>query len=447
MPSLWQGFKSWFRADAGGGTPVSPFDDRFYPSSAGYGSASGQTVTPELALRLAAVYSCVRVCAETIASLPLIIYQRLPDGGKKRAVDHPLYEVLHDKPNLWQTSFEFIEMMQAHLELRGNAFALIVPGPRGAVDALIPLHPDRVQVYRLPNGRLRYTVRDWYTGELQHYAQEEILHLRGWSSDGMVGMSTISLARESIGGGLGMQEYAARFFENDSRPGGVLTTPQTMSPEATERVRQSWQEAQSGANRHKVALLEQDLTYKAISVSNKDSQFLEAKEFNRVEIASLFRVPPHKIADLSRATFSNIEQQNIEFYTDCIRPRVVRWERRIKIDLIDPLDLDENEYFCEFLMDAIIRGDLKSRYDSYTKGRFGGWLSPNDICRMENLNPIAKEDGGDTYLQPANMIPSGSAPPADPIDPGVAQEDAQSVSALHAELVSELEREHREINK
>jgi HK97 family phage portal protein len=338
-----------------------------------------------------------------------------------------LYEVLHDRPNQWQTSFEWVEMMQAHQELRGNAFSLIQSGPRGAIDALIPLHPDRVQVFRLPNGRLRYEVRDWYTGELQKYAQEEIFHLRGLSSNGMTGMSTIALASEVVGAGLAQQEYAARFFENESRPSGVLTTPQTLSTEAAKRIKDTWQESQSGRNRHKIAVLEEDLKYSAISVTNKDSQFLEAREFSRAEIASLFRVPPHKIGDLTKATFSNIEQQSIEFSTDCIRPRVVRWERRIKIDMIDPLDLDSDEYFCEFLMDALLRGDMKSRYESYSVAIQNGFMSPNDVRRSENLNPISKEDGGDTYLRPTNMSnPVGGAPPADPIDTVASQEDANA---------------------
>ena len=418
---------SWLRADAGGGgTAINPLDDRYYGNSAGYGTASGQHVTPEIALRLSAVYACVRVVSETIASLPLIIYKRLPDGGKIRAVEHPLYKVLHDKPNQWQTSMEWIEMMQGHQELRGNSYSLIQPGPRGAIDSLVPIHPDRVQVFRLPNGRLRYQVRDWYSGELQKYAQEEIFHMRGLSSDGMVGMSTIGLASETIGLGLGQQDYASRFVENDSQPRGVLEHPQSMSPEAYQRAKTSWGEAQAGRNRHKIAILEEGMSYKAMSLNNKDSQFLEARQFSTAEIARFFRMQAHKIGDLTKATFSNIEQQNIEFATDCIRPRCVRWERRIKIDLVDPLELGD-EYFCEFLMDALLRGDLKSRYESYSVGIQNGFMSPNDARRSENLNPISKEDGGDTYMRPTNMsTPVGSAPPADPIDPRESTDDANA---------------------
>jgi HK97 family phage portal protein len=426
-PSFWQGFKAWmgFRADSGGRT-IDPLDDRYYGHRPGYGTASGQDVTPELALKLAAVYACVRVVAETIASLPLIIYKRLPDGGKVRAIEHPLYKVLHDAPNQWQTSMEWVEMMQGHQELRGNAYSLIQSGPRGAVDSLIPVHPDRVVVKRLENGRLRYIVTDWYTGERKPYAQEEVFHMRGLSSDGMTGMSTVGLASEAIGLGLGQQDYAARFLENDAQPRGVLEHPQTLSPEASKRIRDTFTQAQSGANRHKPAVLEEGMKYSALSLNNKDSQFLEARVFTTAEIARFFRMQAHKIGDLTKATFSNIEQQNIEFATDCIRPRVVRWERRIKVDLIDPLGLGD-DYFCEFLMDALLRGDLKSRYEAYSIGIQNGFMSPNDCRRSENLNPIAKEDGGDTYMRPTNMsTPVGNAPPAAPVDPLESTDDANA---------------------
>ena len=407
-----------------GGQALPPWDDYWY-NRPGFDSAAGMAVSPETAMRLSAVYSCVRVVSETIASLPLIIYRRLPNGGKERATDHPLYRVLHDSPNPWQTSMEFIEMMQAHLELRGNAFARIIPGRRGAIDQLIPLHPDLVQVFRLPNGRLRYQVRSRFDAEVDNYAQDEIFHLRGLSSDGLVGLSPVAVQRETIGTALGMQDYAGRFFKNGSRPSGVLEHPGKFRDDAArEKFGKSWQAAQTGENQHKVAVLEEGLKYTAIGVSNKDSQFLEAVQASREEIAGMHRVPPHKIGILTRSTNNNIEHQGIEFVTDCMRPRAVRWERRINVDLIDPLELDGEEYFAEFLVDGLLRGDLKSRYDAYAIGRNWSWLCPNDVCRFENLNPIPPEKGGDDYLRPLNMTPAGTlataapaagaaAPPAD----------------------------------
>lgn len=423
-----------FRVQNDGVNPISPADDFWY-SRPGMGTDSGMRVSPESAMQLAAVFACIRVITETLASLPLIIYKKLPDGGKERALDHPLYKILHNRPNIYQTGFEFVEMMQGHLELRGNAFAEICPGPAGAIDSLVPIHPDRVQVYRLPNGRLRYQVRAWYDGSLKNYAMEEIFHVRGLSSDGMVGMSPVAVQREMIGVSLAQQEYAARFFANDAQPRGIYETPQKLSPEAYKRLRETLQDANTGANRHKAALLEEGLKYTAIGLNNRDSQFLEARQYSIGEIARMFRVPPHKIGDLSKATFSNIEQQAIEFVVDCMRPRAVRWEQRIQTELLDPLDLgDGNEYFAEFLMDALLRGDLKSRYEAYNIGRNGGWLTPNDVCRMENRNPIPAEKGGDDYLRPTNMAvatdePAPDPPAQDPPDDDVVQEDGDAVNA------------------
>lgn len=408
-----------------GVNPISPVDDYWY-SRPGYASDSGMRVSPESAMQLSAVFSCVRVCAETLASCPIVIYRLLPDGGKERALDHPLYKVLHDKPNIYQTSLEFVEMMQGHIELRGNAFAIIVPGPNGAIEELIPLHPDRVNVYRLPNGRLRYQVRAWYSGAVENYAMEEIFHVRGLSSDGMIGMSPIAVQREVIGTAIAQQEYAARFFANDSQPRGVLQHPGKLSEPAYKRLRDSFTESQTGVNRHKAAILEEGLTYNALGMNNRDSQFLEARQFSRSDIAGFFRVPLHKIGDLSKSAFSNIEQQSIEFVTDCQRPRAVRWEKRTQVDLIDPLDLqDGNKYFSEFNLDALLRGDIKSRYEAYAIGRQWGWLSRNDVRRKENENPI---DNGDDYLTPLNMVDSGKPGP-DAVDTTATGADAGATEA------------------
>lgn len=416
------------RADAGG-SPLSPSSDFWY-GNPGFMSDAGVRVSPDTAMRLAAVFACVRVLSETIASLPLIVYRRLPDGGKARAVNHPLFSILHDNPNPWQTSFDFVEMMQAHLELRGNCFALIQPGPRGAIDSLIPLHPDRVQVYRLPDGRLQYQVQSWWDGTLRRYAQEEIFHNRGLSSNGITGMSPIALSSESVGAGLAQQEYVNRFYQNDSRPTGVLTHPNKLNQQAVDRVKASWQDAQTGANRHKVAILEEGMSYTSIGISNKDSQFLEARSFTRSEIAGIYRVPLHKIGDLSKATFSNIEQQALEFVIDSLRPRLVRWERRINMDLIEPLQIGEpQEYFAEFLVDALLRGDQAARCAYYSSGLMNGWLCPNEVRDKENLNPI---EGGDIYLRQLNMTPLDTAPTVQPTasdEPD--QEDDTATNALH----------------
>jgi HK97 family phage portal protein len=399
---------------ASAGDAGAALDDRYWYHQ-GYGrmSASGVRVSPELALTLAAVYACVRVVSETIASLPLIIYRRLPYGqGKERANDHPLYRVLHDRPNSWMTSFEWVELMQTHIEMRGNAYNFIQPGPDSAIGELIPIHPDRVTVKRLPANRLQFQVRT--TGQTETFTQEQILHFRGQSLDGVLGMGTVNVGSEVIGAGLGQQDYSARYWANDSKPGGVLEHPAKLSPEAYVRLKESFQEAQVRENRHKVAILEEGVKYSVVATNNKDSQFLETIQARRSEVCSLFRVPPHKICDLTRATFSNIESQNIEFATDCIRPRLVRFEKRLNADLIEPLSgADGNEYFCEFLMDALLRGDLKSRYEAYSVAIDHGWMSPNDARRNENMNPIAD---GDIYIRQMNTLPLGSDPATVPND-------------------------------
>jgi HK97 family phage portal protein len=393
------------------GSALPPWDDYWY-SRPGWDSAAGMSVTPESAMQLAAVYACIRVRSESLASCPLIVYKRLPNGGKVRAPEHPLYQVLHNSPNQWQTSLEFIEMMQAHLDLRGNAFARIVPGPRGAVDQLIPLHPDLVQVYRLPSGRLKYQVRSRFTSEVDWYLADEIFHLRGLSSDGLVGLSPIAVSREEIGTALGMQDYFGRFLANDASSSSYLKHPGKFKDDATrQKFIENWQKSRTGANRHKTPVLEDGLDLKSIGISNKDAQLLEAINASAERICGIYRTPPHKIGILLRSTNNNIEHQGIEFVTDCIQPAATRWERRINIDLINPVSdglPDDSEYFAEFAVGALLRGDMKSRYDAYAIGRNWGWLCPDTICEFEGLNPLPDGKGGQEYLRPLNMVPAGT---------------------------------------
>jgi len=424
LSRAWQ----FVRAEMDGGVQYRPDSDLWY-QHLGYQTATGLRVSPESAMRVAAVFACVRVISETTASLPLRIYRRLPNGGKELATNHPLYYTLHTSPNQWQTAYEFWEMMQAHLELRGNAFARKVPSLDGPYSTLIPLHPDRVSVFRLPSGMLRYQVRYFYTARVENYEQNEIFHLRGLSQDGLVGLSTIGVGAETIGVGLAAQEFAARFFENDATPGGVMKHPKTLTDAAHKRIKADWQEYFSGMNQHGVAVLEEGMDYKQIGITNKDSQLLEARQFSRGDIASIFRIPPHKIGDLSRATFSNIEQQNIEFATDCVRPRLVRVERKINTDLIEPLKVgDGEEYYAEFDMSALLRGDLKSRFEAYSLGINAGFLTRQEARNAENLNPI---EGLDQPLMPLNLAPVQNGAP---ILPSAPQGDESGVGAATLRL-------------
>ena len=318
-------------------------------------------------MQLSAVYACVQVISKTIASLPLVVFKERPDGGADRAPNHPLFKVLHSQPNSWQTSFEFRQMMQAHLLLRGNAYAQIVPGPRGFVDQLLPLHPDRVRVKRLENGRLLYEVAMPSPQPVMKLTQDEMFHLRGLSSDGIVGRSVIDdYAFQTVGAAIATQEYGARFMQNNATPAGVLETPAKLEEKAWKHLEDSWKGRNAGENQNGVRVLEQDLKFHAISITNRDAQVLEIKRFQVSDIARIFGVPPHKIGDLDRATFSNIEQQNIEFATDTIRPWCVCWEQRMERDLF--LESEQDTYSAEFVMQGLLRGDTLSRFEAYQIG-------------------------------------------------------------------------------
>lgn len=389
-------------------------------------------VTPDSALRLSAVYGAVRAISETVAMLLPILYERTGDG-KQRAYTHPLYSVLYRKPNPWQTAFEFWEMMEGHLELRGNAYAQILPSQNGdPVGSLIPLHPDRMKVERLTDGRLRYKFSN-LDGTTTYYVQDEIFHLRGWSMDGMTGLSPISVESEVLGVGLGLQDYAARFIENDAKPGGVLIHPQKLTPEARKNLKDSWQASQTGANRHKTAVLEEGLVYTQLGVTNRDAQFIEAREFQIEDIARIFRIPPHKIGHLKRSTFSNIEQQSIEFVQDCMLPRLKRIEQAISRDLL-PED-EQNDFFAEFNVDAIMRGDIAGRYAAYGSAILDGWMTRNEARAKENLNPLP---GLDEPLEPMNMQQAGSTPDATATKAAVDKE-VKSIAKAKEQFTESLE--------
>jgi HK97 family phage portal protein len=414
--------------------PPPPSDDFWY-QPVGQISATGMRVNADALMRLDAVMACVRCISEDIGALPVKVYRKRADGTKEEFNQHPIADLLRYRPNKWQTAFEFMEMLQGHLELRGNGYAQIVSGPRGAVDQLVPLHPDRVKPVRLTNGDVAYEVQQ-KTGEKLTLLQDEMFHLRGFSSDGLTGQSPIQIASEAAAGGIAAQDYANRFWANDSKPGsGYLEHPGKMSAEAAERLRKSWQENHSGANRHKVAVLEEGLKYHEVGVSNKDAQFLEFRKFNRAQVAALFRVPAHKIGETEKAaTFASVEQFALMYVTDCIWPRVCRWEQAIARDLIIAPSL----YFVEFVLEALERGDIKTRYEAYASAITNGWMTRNEVRRRENLNPLP---GLDEPLQPLNMT-KGSQPSNAPtarerdLTVAAAERVARKEAAASAKLLS-----------
>jgi len=380
-------------------TPTRPAARRSMEQMLG---SSGGGVSEEGAMRLSAVYACVRVLAETVASLPLIVYER-QERGKRRATESSLYALLHDAPNPLMTAFEWRETLMGHLALWGNAYCEIEYSNGGEILALWPLRPDQMEDIRRSSQGLTYVYR-LPDGKQQLLAGEKVFHVRGLSPDGVRGYSPIAdFSRRLVGMGLAVEAYGSAFFGNGARPGGVLQHPGKLSDEAYDNLRSSWGARHEGvSNAHRVAILEEGMTFQAVGVPPEEAQFLESMKFNRTQIASIFRVPPHMIGDLERATFSNIEQQSIEFKTYTLEPWLVRWQMAINARLMN--EVERARLFVEFLADALLRGDTVSRYQAHSIGRQNGWLSANDIREMENMNPV---DGGDVYLVPLNMIPAG----------------------------------------
>ena len=384
---------------------------RFFMGS----STSGKRVNERSAMQMTAVYSCVRILSEAVAGLPLHLYQYTDKSSKEKAVDNPLYFLLHDEPNTEMTSFVFRETLMTHLLLWGNAYSQIIRNGKGEVVGLYPLMPDRMTVNRDEKGRLYYeymvssddakTLKDG-TVRLSPY---DVLHIPGLGFDGLVGYSPIAMAKNAIGLAIAAEEYGSKFYANGATPSGILEYPGTVKE--PDKVRESWNAGFGGSsNAHKIAVLEEGMKYTPISISPNEAQFLETRKFQINEIARIFRVPPHMVGDLEKSSFSNIEQQSLEFVKYTLEPWLVRWEQAMQRSLI-PQD-DKSKYFIKFNVDGLLRGDYQSRMQGYATARQNGWMSANDIRELENLDRIPAEDGGDLYLINGNMMPlsmSGAA--------------------------------------
>ena len=370
------------------------------------GSAAGKRVNERSAMQMTAVYSCVRILAEAVAGLPLHLYRYKDDGSKEKALNHPLYLLLHNEPNPEMSSFVFRETLMTHLLLWGNAYAQIIRNGRGEVMALYPLMPDRMAVDRDDKGQLYY---EYITsaddapiskGSIVRLKSYDVLHIPGLGFDGLVGYSPIAMAKNAIGLAIATEEYGSKFFANGAQPSGVLEHPGTIKD--PQRVRDSWMSQFGGsANSNKIAVLEEGLKYTPISISPEQAQFLETRKFQINEIARIFRVPPHMVGDLEKSSFSNIEQQSLEFVKYTLEPWLVRWEQSIQRTLFSA---DEKKrYFVRFNVEGLLRGDYASRMNGYAVGRQNGWMSANDIRELENLDRIPAEEGGDLYLINGNM--------------------------------------------
>lgn len=363
----------------------------------GHGSA-GVAVTPKTVLGASTVFACVDLLASSIATLPLNVYRRTNGNGREIAREHPLFDLLHNSPNSEMDAVDFRKAMQANLCVHGNAYAIITRTRFGEVISLTPVDAKDVELRRDPHTtELRYRIGS------SEFGAGEIMHLRGLGYSGLEGLRLTSTLSDVFGLAIALDRNAATFFKNQSMPGGFLEHPGKLSPEAASRLTQSFQGGATGSNAYKVKLLEEGLKYNAARIGNRDSQFDESRDRQGREIARIFRVPGHKVGIVDSQPRANVEQENLSFVIDTLRPLAVQWEQCLNRSLLSPTE--RKTHFVEFNLAGLLRGSLKERYEAYATARNWGWLSVNEIRQLENLNPIGAE--GDVYLQPLNMAPAG----------------------------------------
>lgn len=361
-----------------------------------YADYLGTAITAQRAMQMTTVFGCVRVLAESVGMLPCKLYQQ-SDRNLDPATRHPLYRLLSVAPNDYMTSQEFWELLVACLALRGNFYAYKVKA-LGKVVELLPIDPGCVSAKLDDNYQPQYRV-SWRNGTSSTLGQDDIWHVRLLTLDGLIGLNPVAYARNAIALGLATEEHGSRLFSNGAVTSGVLRTEQTLTDAAFNRLKKQFDEEHSGlTNAHKPMILEMGLDWKPIALNAEDAQFLETRKLQRDEICAIFRVPPHMVANLDKATFSNIEHQSLSFVNYSLIPYLTRIEQRIRVGLLPPAD--QATFFAKFNAGALLRGDMKSRFESYASGINWGILSPNDCRELEDRNP---RDGGDVYLTPLNM--------------------------------------------
>lgn len=387
--------------------------------AAGNATYSGVSVTEGNAMRSSAVYACIRIISESIASLPLVLYKQ-QGRNKNRATNHPLYPLLHDLANPIMTAFEWRELTIAHALLRGNAWSQIEYDSFGKVVELWPLNPAMMEGYEWRNNQLYWMYRN-PDNQVQALNSQIIHHVKGLG-DGYMGVSPIQqAARQAVGLSLAAEEYGSRFYSNGARPGLILKHPGKLSPGAAERLKASFASEHQGlSNAHRTKILEEGMDVTTIGIPNNEAQFLETRKFQVTEIARIYRVPPHMLADLDRATFSNIEQQSLNFVIYTLMPWLVRHEQAIYRDLLN--ESERRNHFAKYIVEGMLRGDALSRYQSYQVAINNTILTPNEIRELEDRNPI---EGGDVLFTPLNMIELGKEPPQ-PAPAPVAQSGSQA---------------------
>ncbi len=417
-------FKSVFKRGVG-----DPYHWLVTKALLGTSSSAGANVSPDNALKVSVVYACIKRLADTLASLPLLLYERVGDG-KQPAVNHPLYSLLHDSPNEYMTSFEFRELIVTHLNLNGNAFCVKGADNRGTIEKLIPLNPAKMSVSR-SGGQLVYEYA-YEDGTSKTFQPDQIWHLKnmpisclqnGAPPEGILGVSPITLARESIGLSLAADEYGARYFANNATVGMNLSFPGKLSENAKKFLKESLAEYSKPENRFKSIITEDGGKINSMSITNEDSQFLESRQFQIEEIARIFGVPPVLIGHPTNTmTYASAEQLFLSFATFTIAPWCKRLEQSMNRYLLS--DQDRKKYFFEHVMAGLLRGDTQSRFQAYSTARQWGWMNVDEIRALENLNPLPEEKG-QLYLQPLNMIEAGEKPP-EPKEPAFEPKPAAS---------------------
>lgn len=390
----------------------------------GEATAAGMFVSEETALHYSPFFAGVNAIGSDIGALPLPLYERLQPAGARKAREHPLYRVLHDQANDLMTSLPFRRTLQGHALTWGDGSAYIERNNAGDVIGLWPLRPDRVSpdIQHLGKGKISLTYRyvDDVNGIYARLLDDEVLRIGGLGYDGVRGYSIVSFARQSIGLGLAAERYGAGFFANGSRPGGVLRHPKRLGPEGSKRLKADWENLHRGLDRaQRVAILEEGVEWQAIGIPPEDAQFLETRRFGVEDMARWLRLPPHKIQHLERSTNNNIEHQGLEYVTDTLQTWLIGWEQAIWHRLLT--ETEKPRFYAEHITAALMRGDLKTRYEAYAIARNWGWMSADDVLEKENENPLP--DGqGQSYLVPLNMQPAGSAgqpaPERCPVHPG-----------------------------
>jgi HK97 family phage portal protein len=404
-------------------------------------AAPGVHVTEQSMLSLSAVWAGMTAIASTVATLPLITYRREPGGGKSRAMDVKLYDLLARQPNDEMTSVQFRSTLTQHAIIWGNGYAEIQRDGVGNPIALWPIHPSRVRVMRNEAGGLRYLVSNPVRGGEADFDPWYMLHLAGPSADGVVGYNLADIGGESLGVAKAMQQFSASFFANGMVPGGFLTMPKGLQPMAKQNVRESLEARHKGVGRaHTLALLEDGMTFTANATDPMKAQLVEARVFEIAEVARFLNIPPHKLRDLSKSSFSNIEQEALSFLSDTIQPWTTRWEQELEKKLL--FRQERKRFVIEHLFDALLRGDSQQRGDFYVKAIRNGWMSPNEVRARENLNPVA---GGDTLLVSMDLQPLDRAlhSPA-PAEPTRTIVTTLTGADVRAERQEREERESRE---